>query len=60
MSLYEEMLAGTCEPWPRKIKEPQEMQKNEGSRNKEATIYTLVAIGVQRHKCIEQMHICKE
>lgn len=54
------MLTGTCEPWPRKVKEPQEMQKNEGSRSKEATIYTLVAIGVQRHKCVEQMHRCKE
>lgn len=60
MFLYEEMLTGTCEPWPRKIKEPQEIQKNEGSRSKEATIYTLVVTDVQRHKCIEQMHRCKE
>lgn len=54
------MLMGTCEPWPRKIKQPQEIQKIESSRRKGATIYTLIVAGMQRHKYIEQMHRCKE
>lgn len=56
MSLFEEMLTGTCEPWPRKIKKLQEMQKNENSRSKEDTICTLVATGMQRmHRANAQM-----